>query len=171
MCSFWDWFFQVILVHLGWDVSIIYDCFNIFWRKPTPLDILAMSVYAPRRPSFGVCTYTVYLIGVYVCVCEGMCLCWCYPPSLPSHLFPQRLGLVVWTSEWGPLKQVSLLPVWLSEWVFSPYTFTLIMSVTLSLTSGALYVCHFFIILLLSQLRLACNMFTHCCLGISSLTF
>lgn len=83
------------------------------------------------------------------CVCEGMCLCWCCPPSLPAHLFPHCLGLVVWSSEWSPLKWVSLLPVWLSEGGVFPLHFDFIMSVTLSLTLGALYVCHFFIIMLL----------------------
>lgn len=59
-------------------------------------------------------------------VCEGMCLCWCNPPSVPAHLFPHSVGLVVWSSEWSPLKQVSLLPVWLSDGVFSPYALTLL---------------------------------------------
>lgn len=75
-----------------------------------------------------------------------MCFCWCCPPSLPAHPFPHCLGCDVWTSERSPLKQVSLLPVWLSARVFLHIDF--IMSVTLSLTLGALYVCHCFIIML-----------------------
>lgn len=99
-----------------------------------------------------------------------MCLCWCCPPSLPAHPFPHCLGYDVWTSEWSPLKQVSLLPVWLSAGVFLHIDF--IMSVTLSLTLGALYVCHCFIIMLfwpaLNVRREASqDVFLHCYLRIS----
>lgn len=59
--------------------------------------------------------------------------------SVSSHPGPHRVGT-------NPLKQISLLPVWLSEGVFLHIDF--VMSVTLSLTLGALYVCHCFIIML-----------------------
>lgn len=55
-----------------------------------------------------------------------MCLCRCYPPSLPAHLFPHSIGFLVWSSDRSSLKPVSLLPEWLSDGVFSPYALTLL---------------------------------------------
>lgn len=75
-----------------------------------------------------------------------LCECVVLPLTFCLHMLPHCLGLVVWTSVHSPLMQISLLPVWLSEGGFLRIDF--IMSVTLSLTLGALYACHCFIILL-----------------------
>lgn len=72
-----------------------------------------------------------------------MRLRWCCPPGLLAHLFPHSVGLVVWTSEWSSLKQVSLLPVWLSEGVFSPYAMTLLCQLHCLRHWGLFMFCHF----------------------------
>lgn len=96
--------------------------------------------YSVSTTGLSVKSGPCFTSGPQIIICSGVWGNVVFAGAALLHtLFPHSWGLVVAAREWSPLKQVSLLPEWLSEGVFIHIDF---MSVTLSLTSGALYVCH-----------------------------
>lgn len=111
-----------------------------------------------------------WVISVYVMSGPRLCtLAPCVWGNVPSHLFPRRLGLVVWTS----LKpfEARLIASCMAVWgggVFPPLDIQTIMSATLSLTFGALHARHASAVKLLSMWGREAKMASRCYLTISA---
>lgn len=141
-------FLKCVSVKFELDICFLTICsffLGEIRRKTTPTGTLIMPAYVMSRPSFRVCAFTVYLSAACVreCAFAGATL-----PVSPDTCF-----LSAWASSCGHQTET----LWSRSHCFLydclrgrfPPTIDFIMSVTLSLTSGALYVCHFFIITLL----------------------
>lgn len=113
------------------------------WGKDSPTRHSVMSVYVMSGPGFPVCAYVVYLSTVCVRECASAAA------NLPAC--PHTCFLTPRASTCGHQSEA----LWSRSHCFLydclrgvfPLRIDFIMSVILSLTLGALYVCHFFIMI------------------------